>query len=114
MSQGIKHDQNKSPLELLDPDFLVEVAEVLGFGAVKYGKYNWKNGLLVTRVVGAALRHLFAFLRGETYDQESGKTHLAHATCCLMFIHWYLHNRPDLDDRQGKSIMSPITTEDDY
>jgi hypothetical protein len=32
-------------------------------------------------------RHLWAWKEGEQNDPESGKNHLAHALCCLMFLY---------------------------
>ncbi len=37
----IKHDSNKIQVSLLEPDFVLGVAEVATFGANKYAKDNW-------------------------------------------------------------------------
>jgi hypothetical protein len=34
------------------------------------------------------MRHLVAYQSGEEIDPESGKSHLAHAQCCLIFLAW--------------------------
>jgi hypothetical protein len=86
-------------MDLLDPDFLEHVAQVLGFGANKYDKHNWRQGINVSRLIAAAYRHLGAINRGENVDPESGLHHVAHLGCCVMFLDWMLHYRPDLDDR---------------
>lgn len=97
--KGIKHDSDKPRLELLDPDFLTEVAKVMTFGAKKYEANNWRKGLEVSRCLGACLRHVLAVVKGEDKDPESGMSHMAHATCCLMFVYTMLRTRPELDDR---------------
>ena len=84
---------------LLDADFLEGVANVLTFGAEKYAPHNWRGGIQQSRLIAAAYRHLGAFNKGEDLDPESGINHLLHASCCLMFAHWMIKNRPDLDDR---------------
>jgi hypothetical protein len=84
---------------LLDSYALEQMALVLGFGEKKYGTHNWRGGILISRLVSAALRHVFAFTKGETMDPESGLPHLAHASCCLMMAIWMGKNHPDLDDR---------------
>lgn len=100
---GQKLDDGKLPLQLLDPAALEEVAKVLAFGAKKYAPNNWRKGLSYTRVLGATLRHLFAFARGEDNDPETGLSHIAHAKCELMFLLSYIvSKRSDLDDRVGK------------
>jgi hypothetical protein len=89
----------KTRLELLSTPWIFGVGDVLTFGAVKYAAHNWRKGIARTRVIGAALRHLFAYLAGEDNDPETGLSHLLHASCCLMFAFELHHTRPDLDDR---------------
>ena len=85
---GQKHDSEKPMVSLIDPAWLLETSEVLTFGAKKYAKDNWKHvDKAHDRYLSAAYRHLLAFQAGEINDPESGLHHLAHATCCLMFLH---------------------------
>jgi len=102
-STGIKHDQGKARMSLLDSSWLLGVAEVLTFGEKKYAANNWRKGISVSRLMDAAARHQAAFNDGEDLDPESGKGHLYHASCCLMFASWMIKNRPDLDDRYKSS-----------
>lgn len=83
---AVKFDSSKIPLELLPPEALVEIAKVLAFGAKKYSAWNWAKGFAWSRLAGAALRHLFAWLGGEDKDPESGLSHLSHCACCLLFL----------------------------
>lgn len=96
---GLKFDTNKPRMDLLDRQWLEDVASVLGFGAQKYEAHNWRKGLQQSRLIGAALRHLHAHNSGEDMDPESGLPHLAHASCCLMFASYMAKSRPDMDDR---------------
>jgi len=96
---GQKADTGKPPMSLLDRRALEEIAQVLAFGAGKYDAHNWRKGIRFTRLTDAALRHLMAFVDGENKDPETGLSHVAHASCCLMFLLWMEKNRPDLDDR---------------
>jgi len=87
MSEGQKFDKGKVRYGLLPPLALQEVAEVLTAGANKYSPNNWKKVKdLHVRYVDAAYRHLEATRLGETLDGETGRHHLAHAICCLMFL----------------------------
>lgn len=99
---GIKHDEQKSRIDLIDADFLEDVGHVLGFGAQKYNPHNWRGGLHYSRCIGAAYRHLGRINMGEDIDPESGLPHVAHLACCVMFLHFMIKNRPDLDDRYKK------------
>lgn len=96
---GIKHDQDKPRTDLLDYTLIEGISKVLGFGAKKYDAHNWRKGISTSRLLGACLRHVFAFMGGQDNDPESGESHLYHAGCCLMFAAWMVKNRPDLDDR---------------
>lgn len=97
--RGLKADAEKPPVELLDPYALEQIALVLAFGAKKYSRENWRGGIRYTRLIGAAVRHTFAILRGEDTDPESGLPHAAHLGCCAMFLIWMMKHRTDLDDR---------------
>lgn len=81
-----KFDAEKPRTDLLPTEALIEVAKVLGAGAKKYDEHNWRNGFRWSRLYGAALRHLFAWNQNEDFDQETGLLHLAHATCCCLFL----------------------------
>jgi hypothetical protein len=115
---GIKHDGDKPRLDLIDPYATEQIAHVLSFGARKYAEHNWRGGIKMSRLLGAAMRHLMARLRGEKYDLESGLPHLAHLGCCVMFALWMDEFRPDMDDiwKPGDpapgSIVHDITEEE--
>lgn len=99
MEAGKKHDEGKVGVHLLPPSPLIEIAKVLDFGAKKYSAYNWSKGIAYSRVFGAALRHLWAWWRGEDKDPETGLSHLAHAGCCVLFLLQYESTRRSFDDR---------------
>jgi hypothetical protein len=94
-----KHDDGKPAMELIDAEAMADLARVLEFGRRKYGAHNWRGGIGIGRLIGAALRHTFAFMRGEDTDPESGLPHLAHAMCSIMFAMWTVRHHPGLDDR---------------
>lgn len=97
--EGLKFDEGKVRLDLLPFDALTEVAKVLTHGANKYGDRNWEKGMKWGRLLGAALRHLFAWARREDLDPETGLSHLAHAACSVLFLLTYTLRGIDGDDR---------------
>lgn len=97
--EGLKFDQEKPDLSLLSSIAIVEMAKVMTFGKKKYSANNWRGGIAWTRLLAAALRHVFAFSGGETKDPETGLSHLSHAMCCLMMLVEFQITRTDLDDR---------------
>jgi hypothetical protein len=96
---GVKHDQEKSDMSLLSAIAMVKIAQVMTFGKKKYSAHNWRGGIVYSRLLAAALRHLFAYLGGESKDPETGLSHLAHAACCIMMLLEFEDTRTDLDDR---------------
>lgn len=96
---GVKFDAEKPRMDLLPPKPLAEVADVLTYGAKKYGSYNWKKGMNWSRVMSAAMRHMNAFNDGQNFDDETGRSHIAHAICNLLFLLEYTHTHKELDDR---------------
>ncbi len=80
---GTKHDNGKPQLSLIPYSALEQEAKVMGFGAKKYSRHNYKKGFDYSRLIDAALRHVSQFNDGEDTDPESGESHLAHARCCL-------------------------------
>ena len=74
-------------LDLVPQEALEQVARVLGYGANKYAPDNWKKvERSRVRYFNAAMRHITKWWLGEKDDIESGLPHLAHATCCLLFL----------------------------
>jgi len=89
-AKGVKYDSGKLQWTLLPFRAINEVLEVLSFGAKKYAADNWKIVPEArTRYVDAAFRHLTDWHLKEKLDGETGKSHLAHAICCLLFLLWF-------------------------
>ena len=97
---GIKHDTDKVDFALVPIHSLTEVAKVWTFGKKKYTAWNWKGGFIWSRPYAAALRHIYAWARGEDKDPETGLPHLAHAICCLQMLIEFGHTGTGEDDRQ--------------
>lgn len=86
-----KDDAEKVMVQLVTPDFIWQVGQVLTFGAKKYAANNWKQakGADQQRTYGSIQRHLLAWQRGEKIDPETGLSQLAHAATQLMFLMYY-------------------------
>lgn len=88
--KGQKFDRGKPRWSLLPFRELKNVVEILTFGADKYAPGNWQKVDNATeRYSDAALRHLTSWLSGEKKDPESGKSHLAHVACNILFLMWF-------------------------
>lgn len=109
--EALKFDNGKLPMDLLDPEWMEGVAQVLQFGAQKYAAHNWRKGMEWSRLYAAIQRHLNAFAKGWEYDDETGLSHLLHASCGLMFLYEMQRYRRDLNDMywagKSKSELKP-------
>jgi hypothetical protein len=85
-SEGHKDDFGKTSWFSAPWAAMNEMAEVMTFGARKYETFNYRKGMKASRLFSAAVRHLFSWWRGEQNDPESGKSHLAHAACCILML----------------------------
>lgn len=99
-SGGLKFDNGKAPLTWIPMEALQAEAQVFRFGGNKYGRNNYKKGMQWTRLLDAALRHIYAYANGEDKDPESGISHLAHARCSLAMVLLYEAHKLGEDDRK--------------
>lgn len=106
MSNGGKKDAIGDPekprLSFLPKEAVWEIGKAFSYGEIHYGANNWKNGLKVTYLIDAALRHIFQFLDGENLDSKSKCHHLGSAIANLCMAIWMLARKPELDDRDNK------------
>lgn len=113
MTEGRKYDRDKARMDLIPPEPLFAIAEVLTIGTVKYEVRNWEKGMRWGRCFSACMRHLWAwwggrgpttksFLLGDL-DDETRFSHLWHAGCCIFFLIAYEERGIGEDDRLGSS-----------
>lgn len=96
---GAKFDDGKVRHDLLPSELLIGTAKVLTYGAKKYNDRNWEKGMSWGRVYGAMQRHLVAWWARDENDEETGFSHLWHASCCLTFLIAYEARGIGKDDR---------------
>lgn len=107
---GVKNDGHKPDLSLLPRTALEQIALAFMDGEKKYGRYNYRRGMKWSRLIGATLRHVFAFASGEDYAPDSGIHHLAHAGAnIIMLLEFYFHklgtdNRLNDGDNNEKAV----------
>lgn len=77
--KGGKQSKVLYRFDLLDPQAMFKMTEVLGEGAEKYGDFNWRN-VSVRDHLNHLIAHTYAYLAGDTSDD-----HLSHIMCRAMF-----------------------------
>lgn len=90
---GVKLDTGKVRYDLIPPEAMKGLAEILTFGAEKYIENGWQTvPEAKKRYIGALMRHLEAYRSGELIDPESGKPHIYHVLCNAAFIGYFDDN----------------------
>jgi hypothetical protein len=99
--EAIRVDDGKPRFDLVPPELEEEVAEVLTQPVLagKYPARNWELGMDYGRCVASLKRHLNKWLKGERYDRESKRPHLAHVITNAMFLLVYELRGVGNDDR---------------
>lgn len=104
---GLRFNNGKLRYDLVNPNAMEDFVGVLTDGANKYAERNWENGLTWTSVLASLKRHIAAFEKGEDYDKETGRLHMAHAACNVHFLNSYYYIFPQGDDRPKKILNLP-------
>jgi hypothetical protein len=99
-NSALRYNSGKLQWSLVDFDALEDMVKVLEFGAKKYSEDNWKKGLKTNEIAESMMRHLFAYLRGEDIDPESGLPHTGHIMCNAMFLSYMQKFAPKFDSRR--------------
>ena len=79
-------------LWLIPSGFMNALADVLRFGAEKYGENNWilcDQDDAVLRYAEAAARHAYSISKGQFLDQESKLPHAAHLAANAAFLLYF-------------------------
>jgi len=99
---SLRYNNGKPKMSTLPPEFLLGIAKVLTHGEEKYGRFNFVKGNNVSVPYDSAMRHILAYMSGDTNDSESGEHHLLHAAINVMMMWLYDTEFPELDDREYK------------
>ena len=86
--QKSKMDKGKLMLELIPPEAITALGEILTYGAEKYAPNSWRE-VEPERYMGALLRHMVEYMRDPNgIDEESGYHHIKHVLCNAAFLVW--------------------------
>jgi hypothetical protein len=86
MTQASRFNKGKPKFSLLDLRSFEPAVRVLDYGASKYGRDNYKKGLIMSEVLDSLMRHIAALQDNESMDLESKLTHIGHIQCNAMFL----------------------------
>ena len=96
----------KAPLHAYPMLPIVQMANVMGGGAHKYGIYNYRESKVdALTYIGAFQRHIMLWADGQDQDKESKQSHLAHAmACCAILLDCQLTGNL-IDNRSKTGLM---------
>jgi hypothetical protein len=95
-----RFNEDKTRYDLVAPFAMEQLARVYTYGTIKYDDDNWWKGLKWKKdVLGCIFRHVWKWVRGEKYDDESGLHHLAHAAWNCFTLMEYERHDIGVDDR---------------
>lgn len=98
---GAKREKLGVRYDLFPIEGIEAYSEIAEFGAVKYEPWNWAKGLPRMQIAASLIRHLWAYMRGENNDPESGLPHTSHIVWNAVALA-YNHRHGIEDDRRPK------------
>ena len=96
---GAKKELKLSRFDLIPAKAMIELAEHYGVGAKKYAAHNWRKGYGWGYSFRAAINHLYQFLSGEDYDEETGSKHVICAAWHCLTLATFMDEQKEKDDR---------------
>lgn len=95
----LRKDDGKSRLDLLPPEAVDALGHLYRRGAEKYAPRGWEEGMSWGRCLGALLRHVFKWMRGEDFDEETGAHHMVAVAWNAFALYTYHIRKKGTDDR---------------
>lgn len=78
---GFRMDAGKNRIELLPPEWLWALADVMTQGSKKYPARNWEQGMDWSSMIGCMYRHIAKFQAGQRYDGKKFDKKLGTTGC---------------------------------
>ena len=91
-AEKLKNDEGKPEYDRLNWGVLAEINAVHKMGDEKYTRDSWKQGIELSRLCNAIIRHTSQILRGNFIDDESGLNHSSHVAASAEMLTYYLQN----------------------
>lgn len=100
---GLRHNEDKNPLELIPPRWIWDLGLLFKAGAKKYARNNWLRGMSYANIEGCLMRHFLKWRMGESHDPETGLHHLVHVAWNALALVTYSDEKyKQFDDREFK------------
>lgn len=104
-TSGAKREKLGILYDLVPIEAIEAYSRVAEFGAKKYAPWNWAKGLPRMQIAASLIRHLWAYMRGEDCDKESGLAHTDHIVWNAVTLAHHHHHGME-DDRRPLAIST--------
>lgn len=109
-TRGLRYNKGKRRYDLLPPDTMALLADLLTRGAEKYAERNWEFGMPYSDALGSLERHLMDWKAGVDADDETKMSHMIHVMCNAMFLATWQARKVGTDDRQKVTMPEPYVS----
>lgn len=97
--RGLRFNQGKTRVDLLPPDAIMGLANLMTVNELKYPDRNWEKGMPFSDVLASLERHMLALKAGEDIDPTDGQHHALKIMWNGMALFCYHHRNIGTDDR---------------
>ncbi|UCR81414.1 hypothetical protein [Brevundimonas phage AA] len=108
--RGLRFNQGKVRVDLLPPDAIWMLAQLMTVNEAKYPDRNWEKGMPLSDVIASLERHVMALKAGEDIDPTDNQPHAVKIMWNGMALAAYLNRGIGTDDRVkcGLPDMRPL------
>lgn len=97
--RGLRFNQGKVRVDLLPPDVIWALAQLMTVNELKYPDRNWEKGMPLSDVIASLERHTLALKAGEDIDPTDNQPHAVKIMWNGMALAAYLLRGIGTDDR---------------
>lgn len=108
--RGLRYNAGKVRVDLLPPDAMMALAQLMTINEHKYPDRNWEKGMPLSDILASAERHLLALKAGEDIDPTDNQHHAIKIMWNGMAAYCYWLRGIGTDDRVRVTLpeMRPL------
>lgn len=97
--RGLRFNAGKVRVDLVPPDAIWMLAQLMTVNSHKYPDRNWEKGMPLSDIIASAERHLLAIKSGEDIDPTDNQPHAVKIMWNGMALASYFNRGIGTDDR---------------
>lgn len=104
---GIRFTSGKTRVDLVPPDAIMALADLMTANSHKYPDRNWELGMEYSKVLASMERHLLKLKAGEDIDPTDNQPNAIKVMWNAMALFCYWHRGVGTDDRYKVPMPGP-------